>query len=106
MPHQREDVSALDRFNVHRCPTRQVFSGTGLKLMTCQPWSYTLTTGLPQPNSVAQQPMKARAYCVHPSIRDHWALRCMSRCPKQVVSLKTDPRVSAARVQRPNVPPL
>ncbi|GFT20377.1 uncharacterized protein TNCV_4963981 [Trichonephila clavipes] len=22
-PHQREDVSALDRFNVHRCPTRQ-----------------------------------------------------------------------------------
>ncbi|GFW31707.1 uncharacterized protein TNCV_3099321 [Trichonephila clavipes] len=29
-PHQREDVSALDRFNVHRCPTRRVFSGTGL----------------------------------------------------------------------------
>ncbi|GFW72590.1 uncharacterized protein TNCV_3798181 [Trichonephila clavipes] len=28
-PHQREDVSALDRFNVHRCPTRRVFSGTG-----------------------------------------------------------------------------
>ncbi|GFY35254.1 hypothetical protein TNCV_5046281 [Trichonephila clavipes] len=25
-PHQREDVSALDRFNVHRCPTRRVFS--------------------------------------------------------------------------------
>ncbi|GFX77644.1 uncharacterized protein TNCV_1105611 [Trichonephila clavipes] len=23
-PHQREDFSALDRFNVHRCPTRQV----------------------------------------------------------------------------------
>ncbi|GFV38612.1 hypothetical protein TNCV_132511 [Trichonephila clavipes] len=21
-PHQREDVSALDRFSVHRCPTR------------------------------------------------------------------------------------
>ncbi|GFX11607.1 uncharacterized protein TNCV_5141821 [Trichonephila clavipes] len=33
-PHQREDVSALDRFNVHRCPTRWVFSGTGLKLVT------------------------------------------------------------------------
>ncbi|GFY07016.1 uncharacterized protein TNCV_4202871 [Trichonephila clavipes] len=30
-PHQREDVSALDRFNVHRCPTRRVFSGTGLE---------------------------------------------------------------------------
>ncbi|GFS63118.1 uncharacterized protein TNCV_3743541 [Trichonephila clavipes] len=35
-PHQREDVSALDRFNVHRCPTRRVFNGTGLKLVTRQ----------------------------------------------------------------------
>ncbi|GFX60526.1 uncharacterized protein TNCV_1182451 [Trichonephila clavipes] len=35
-PHQREDVSALDRFNVHRCPTRRVFSGTGLEPMTKQ----------------------------------------------------------------------
>ncbi|GFY04616.1 hypothetical protein TNCV_4416991 [Trichonephila clavipes] len=33
--HQREDVSALDRFNVHRCPTRRVLSGTGLELVTC-----------------------------------------------------------------------
>ncbi|GFX59406.1 uncharacterized protein TNCV_4793421 [Trichonephila clavipes] len=33
-PHQREDASALDRFNVHRCPTRRVFSGTGLELVT------------------------------------------------------------------------
>ncbi|GFW61924.1 uncharacterized protein TNCV_4669491 [Trichonephila clavipes] len=33
-PHQREDVSALDRFNVHRCPTQRVFSGTGLELVT------------------------------------------------------------------------
>ncbi|GFU97596.1 uncharacterized protein TNCV_190041 [Trichonephila clavipes] len=33
-PHQREDVSALDRFNVHRCPTWWVFSGTGLELVT------------------------------------------------------------------------
>ncbi|GFX40504.1 uncharacterized protein TNCV_2372881 [Trichonephila clavipes] len=45
----REDVSALDRFNVHRCPTRRVFSGTGIELMTCLPWLDTLTTGLPQP---------------------------------------------------------
>ncbi|GFX91150.1 uncharacterized protein TNCV_1245651 [Trichonephila clavipes] len=36
-PHQREDVSALDRFNVHRYPTRWVFSGTGLELMTYLP---------------------------------------------------------------------
>ncbi|GFV98850.1 uncharacterized protein TNCV_2913671 [Trichonephila clavipes] len=35
-PHQREDVSALDRFNVHRCPTRRVFSGTGLESVTKQ----------------------------------------------------------------------
>ncbi|GFY01408.1 hypothetical protein TNCV_850161 [Trichonephila clavipes] len=35
-PHQREDVSALDRFNVHRCPTRWVFSGTRLELLTRQ----------------------------------------------------------------------
>ncbi|GFY02495.1 uncharacterized protein TNCV_3503761 [Trichonephila clavipes] len=35
-PYQREDVSALDRFNVHRCPTRRVFSGTGLELVTRQ----------------------------------------------------------------------
>ncbi|GFV09559.1 uncharacterized protein TNCV_3159561 [Trichonephila clavipes] len=32
--HQREDVSALDRFNVHRCPTRWVFSGIELELVT------------------------------------------------------------------------
>ncbi|GFS92763.1 uncharacterized protein TNCV_1161751 [Trichonephila clavipes] len=31
-PHQTEDVSALVRFNMHRCPTRRVFSGTGLEL--------------------------------------------------------------------------
>ncbi|GFV81340.1 uncharacterized protein TNCV_4773661 [Trichonephila clavipes] len=35
-PHQREDLSALDRFNVHRCPTRRVFSGTGLEPVTKQ----------------------------------------------------------------------
>ncbi|GFT29630.1 uncharacterized protein TNCV_4890721 [Trichonephila clavipes] len=41
---------------------------------------------------MAQQPMRARAYCAHPSIRDHWVLRCMSRCDDQVVSLKRDPQ--------------
>ncbi|GFW86429.1 uncharacterized protein TNCV_4332131 [Trichonephila clavipes] len=35
-PHQREDVSALDRFNVHRCPTRRIFSGIRLELVTRQ----------------------------------------------------------------------
>ncbi|GFX43204.1 uncharacterized protein TNCV_2389121 [Trichonephila clavipes] len=32
-PHQRDDVSALDTFNVHHCPT---LSGTGLELETKQ----------------------------------------------------------------------
>ncbi|GFW86012.1 uncharacterized protein TNCV_1968201 [Trichonephila clavipes] len=35
-PHQREDISALDRFHVHRCPTRRVFSGTGFEPVTKQ----------------------------------------------------------------------
>ncbi|GFX51775.1 uncharacterized protein TNCV_5014771 [Trichonephila clavipes] len=35
-PHELEDVSALDRFNVHRCPTQRVLSGTGLELATKQ----------------------------------------------------------------------
>ncbi|GFX41155.1 hypothetical protein TNCV_2218531 [Trichonephila clavipes] len=43
--------------------------------------------------------MRAGAYCAHPSIRYHWALRCMSRCTDQVncsshqVSLKGDSTV-------------
>ncbi|GFX03412.1 DUF5641 domain-containing protein [Trichonephila clavipes] len=40
--------------------------------------------------------MRGRAYCAHPSIRDHWALRCMSRCLDQVVSLKLDPQCSSS----------
>ncbi|GFV82022.1 uncharacterized protein TNCV_3152201 [Trichonephila clavipes] len=35
-PHQLEDVSALDRFNVHRRTTRRVFSGIGLEITTRQ----------------------------------------------------------------------
>ncbi|GFX06970.1 hypothetical protein TNCV_1555731 [Trichonephila clavipes] len=53
-PHQWEDVSALDRFNVHRYPTWRVFSGIELELMTCLPRSDTLTTGPPQPPNLAQ----------------------------------------------------
>ncbi|GFW94331.1 hypothetical protein TNCV_1432661 [Trichonephila clavipes] len=34
--------------------------------------------------------MGDRDYCAHPSTRDHWALRCMSRCPDQLISLKRD----------------
>ncbi|GFW22516.1 uncharacterized protein TNCV_3364281 [Trichonephila clavipes] len=35
-PHQREVISFLDSFNVHRFPTRRVFSGIGLELVTRQ----------------------------------------------------------------------
>ncbi|GFT51409.1 uncharacterized protein TNCV_4955201 [Trichonephila clavipes] len=35
--HQWVDVSALDRFNVHSCPTLRVFSGTGHELVTRLP---------------------------------------------------------------------
>ncbi|GFW94930.1 uncharacterized protein TNCV_3398091 [Trichonephila clavipes] len=35
-PHQREDVSALDRFSMHCCSTRWVFSGTGFELVIRQ----------------------------------------------------------------------
>ncbi|GFW80516.1 uncharacterized protein TNCV_2416181 [Trichonephila clavipes] len=44
-----QDVSALDRFNVHRCPTRRVFSGTGLDPVTKQATVDTYTTRLPRP---------------------------------------------------------
>ncbi|GFV03657.1 uncharacterized protein TNCV_1876051 [Trichonephila clavipes] len=50
-PHQHEDVSALDRFNVQCSPTWRVFSGTGLELVTSQPQSDTLTARLPRPPS-------------------------------------------------------
>ncbi|GFU39570.1 uncharacterized protein TNCV_386601 [Trichonephila clavipes] len=50
-PQQREDVSALDRFNVHRSLTRWILSGTVLELVTSQPRSDTLTTRLPRPLS-------------------------------------------------------
>ncbi|GFS85613.1 hypothetical protein TNCV_2794481 [Trichonephila clavipes] len=36
--------------------------------------------------------MRAKAYCAHSNIRDHWTLRYMSRCPDQVVSLKNNPQ--------------
>ncbi|GFU55768.1 uncharacterized protein TNCV_2969371 [Trichonephila clavipes] len=36
--------------------------------------------------------MRVKSYCAYPNTRDHWALRYMSRCPDQVVSLKRDPQ--------------
>ncbi|GFY12480.1 hypothetical protein TNCV_1799021 [Trichonephila clavipes] len=53
-PHQRECVSALNRFNVHRSLTWKVFSGTELELVTSQPRSDTLTTRLPRPRDISK----------------------------------------------------
>ncbi|GFW86671.1 DUF4817 domain-containing protein [Trichonephila clavipes] len=36
--------------------------------------------------------MRSKAFCIHSSIHDHRALRCVGRCPDQVVSLKRDPQ--------------
>ncbi|GFX98137.1 hypothetical protein TNCV_4907821 [Trichonephila clavipes] len=52
--------------------------------------------------------MRARNYYAHPNIRDHRALRCMSRCPDLVVCLKRDlqclrPQASLVLIYRPNV---
>ncbi|GFU18833.1 hypothetical protein TNCV_1085721 [Trichonephila clavipes] len=49
--------------------------------------------------------MRARADCAHTSIRDHW-VKCMSRCPDQVVNLKRDaqclsPQASLILIDRP-----
>ncbi|GFV56464.1 hypothetical protein TNCV_4203881 [Trichonephila clavipes] len=33
-PHQREDVGALSRFNMHHSPKRWIFSGTRFEFMT------------------------------------------------------------------------
>ncbi|GFW61430.1 hypothetical protein TNCV_346781 [Trichonephila clavipes] len=51
--------------------------------------------------------MRARNYYAHPNMRDHWALRCMNRCPDLVVCLKRDlqclrPQASLVLTYRPN----
>ncbi|GFW85979.1 hypothetical protein TNCV_1967871 [Trichonephila clavipes] len=50
--------------------------------------------------------MGTKAYCAPLSIRDHWALRCMSRCPDQVINLKRktpvfSPQASLVLICRP-----
>ncbi|GFX97098.1 hypothetical protein TNCV_555881 [Trichonephila clavipes] len=52
--------------------------------------------------------MRAGNYYAHPNIREHWALRCMNRCPDLVVCLKRDlqclrPQASLILIYRPNV---
>ncbi|GFY25649.1 hypothetical protein TNCV_2487691 [Trichonephila clavipes] len=51
--HQREEVSALDRFKAHRCPTRWVFSDTGTR-------DKALTTRLPWPRSLCEKEKATR----------------------------------------------
>ncbi|GFW33087.1 uncharacterized protein TNCV_2110171 [Trichonephila clavipes] len=63
-PNYHTIPTGLDRFKVHRCPTGQVFSGTGLELMTCLPCSDTLTTGRPQPRRCEGSPPQKSHYSV------------------------------------------
>ncbi|GFT24726.1 uncharacterized protein TNCV_2856521 [Trichonephila clavipes] len=70
-PHQREDVSALDRFNVHRCPTRRVFSGTGLEPVTKQAtvrYLYHSATAATQTSD--RLPRLTQTYPIMPDVMD------------------------------------
>ncbi|GFX67206.1 hypothetical protein TNCV_2185531 [Trichonephila clavipes] len=48
-------------------------------------------------NSVVQQRIRVMAKSAQRIIRITWALRCMSRCPDQEVSLKREPQCSSPR---------
>ncbi|GFW32367.1 uncharacterized protein TNCV_675261 [Trichonephila clavipes] len=48
------DVSALDIFNVHHCPTRRVFSGSGLELVTKPATIRYIYHSLPWPQEYAK----------------------------------------------------
>ncbi|GFT94557.1 uncharacterized protein TNCV_1490701 [Trichonephila clavipes] len=85
-PLQREDVSALDRFSVHRCPTRRVFSGTGLELVikpaTIRYLYHSATTA---PYLFKSQPLrfinrhgKCQSYKELHSFRYEWHIRLPS----------------------------
>ncbi|GFV15654.1 mariner Mos1 transposase [Trichonephila clavipes] len=50
--------------------------------------------------AAAQQPMRTKAFSAHLSIRDHWVLRCMNRCPDQVIILKRDPQCLSPEFKR------
>ncbi|GFX85636.1 hypothetical protein TNCV_2470381 [Trichonephila clavipes] len=52
--------------------------------------------------------MRTSNYYAHPNIRDHWALRCMNRCPDLVVCLKREiqslrPEAILVLIYRPNI---
>ncbi|GFX92177.1 hypothetical protein TNCV_1740971 [Trichonephila clavipes] len=66
-PYQREDVSALDRFNVPRYPTRRVLVVPGLNSCQGKPRPDTFTTRLPRPphslrnTALEHKPLSARS---------------------------------------------
>ncbi|GFU24110.1 uncharacterized protein TNCV_2007051 [Trichonephila clavipes] len=67
-PHQRENVSALDRFNMHRCPTRWVFSGTGFELVTRQATiRYLYHSATAATSHVERKILKYNLQCHQPS---------------------------------------
>ncbi|GFX15752.1 uncharacterized protein TNCV_2132381 [Trichonephila clavipes] len=75
-PHQREDVSALDRFNVHRCPTRWVFSGTGLELVTKQATVRYLYHSATAAEYFFEQCNAQQLFCVRPKVTEKPKIAC------------------------------
>ncbi|GFS72025.1 uncharacterized protein TNCV_2676771 [Trichonephila clavipes] len=80
-PHQREDVLALDRFNVHRCPTRRVFSGTGLELVTRQA---TVQYLYHSATAATVNHRKDAAYYVLCTLSEIFPCSSMSKCNNKV----------------------
>ncbi|GFT17110.1 hypothetical protein TNCV_4738361 [Trichonephila clavipes] len=90
--HTKGKRLSLIRFNVHLPLLHGVSSvKPGLEPATPRP-QVRDHNHLATMVTMAQQPMRFRAYCAHPSKRDHWALKCMSRCPDLMVSLKREPQ--------------
>ncbi|GFT07558.1 hypothetical protein TNCV_4045251 [Trichonephila clavipes] len=70
-----------------------------------------LSKGIPKMSQSSNLKLKLIGRTIHeghPNIRDHWALRCMNRCPDLVVCLKRDlqclrPEASLVLIYQPNV---
>ncbi|GFV39542.1 uncharacterized protein TNCV_1367831 [Trichonephila clavipes] len=70
-PHQREDISALDRFNVHRCPTRRVFCSTGSRHANHDSIPGTPATGKISASSISNYDYILSPFFIpHPSERN------------------------------------
>ncbi|GFU96877.1 hypothetical protein TNCV_3727141 [Trichonephila clavipes] len=58
-PEQREDISAFDRFNVHRCPTRRVFLWHWARTRDMPTMIRYLDHLIPRPQDRRQKPSRS-----------------------------------------------